>query len=137
MEEICTGCEHNTGRTCDQNPRGYFEPFNNCCQRVLEIYNELQSERSLRRDYAHELKQISDIVDPGEHGRHLSHKGALLQRVQDMIARLENRKETQLEKLARLLEDDPNMMHLCQKKAKLGARALVEAAKRIRDKDEG
>lgn len=137
MEPICKDCEHNAGRTCNQNPQGYFEPYGNACARVLQLYDELQTAKSIRKDYADELRQISNIVDPGEHGRHLSHKGALLQRVQDMIARLENKKETQLEKLASLLEDDPDILQICQKKFKIGARALVEAAKRIRGKDEG
>jgi uncharacterized coiled-coil DUF342 family protein len=52
MEEICKECEYNAGRTCNQNPRCYFEPYGNCCQRVLEVYEELQESKK-RATYLH------------------------------------------------------------------------------------
>jgi len=92
MEDICKDCEHNAGRTCNQNPRGYFEPYGNACQRVLDLYNEMEAERHMKELYLEEMHQISEIIDPGEHGESFTHQGILLQRVKDTISRLESNK---------------------------------------------
>lgn len=41
MEEICKKCEFNNGKECTNTLTGNFEPYGNCCQRVLGIVEEL------------------------------------------------------------------------------------------------
>ena len=95
MEPICKDCEHNAGRTCNQNPRGYFEPYGNCCQRVLELYNDLQIEKKLREQFSKELNQISEMLNPG---KTLNISKPVVERVRDMLAKLKS-KEAELRKI--------------------------------------
>ena len=81
-EEICNGCEWNSGKECTQDPTGSFEPYNNACQRVCELFEDLKYAKAhaqrwkkqwervcksvikLRKENK-ELKAACDSLDPG------------------------------------------------------------------------
>jgi hypothetical protein len=122
MEDICKGCENNTGKECCQDPTGSYDPYNNCCVRVLELFVELKAEKQMKELYFKELKDISEVVDVGEHGKDLTHQGALFQRVVDMINRLSYKKETPQQEVDRLSDE------LAQNHEKLTNRQGMECA---------
>lgn len=56
-------------------------------EQVEKLKSDLAGSDTMRECYSDELCDISQVVPPGEHGRHLSHQGALLQRVEDLVGR--------------------------------------------------
>lgn len=51
--------------------------------------DQAESAETMQKCYSEELTAISKVIPPGEHDRYLTHQGALLQRVEDTMARLE------------------------------------------------
>jgi CRISPR/Cas system CSM-associated protein Csm4 (group 5 of RAMP superfamily) len=86
-EEICEGCEWNNGKECTNSATGSFEPYNNACQRVLDIAKELNS-----------LKKCQVVTDKS--WRELVNE---LQEVKNKLREMEVHKNI----LAKALEDTP------------------------------
>jgi len=55
--EVCEGCEWNTGKKCTDNPYGSFEPYRNCCQRVVDLCKGAIHKERLKEENK-ELKKV-------------------------------------------------------------------------------
>ena len=85
-DNICIGCEYNSGKECTNDMTGSYDPYNNCCQKVLELYNELCDATKLAKEFSEELNNISKLVSSTDYKKTLRHKGTVLQSV---VAKLE------------------------------------------------
>ena len=82
-------------------------------RRIKTLEAKLVGVKSMKHSYWEELKAISECVPPGEHDRHLTHQGALLQRVEDLMAQL-----ARLIAAAKKFRDDVELVN-CHKNHKL------------------
>jgi hypothetical protein len=62
MDEVCEGCEWNSGKQCTNDPSGSYDPYNNSCQRVLELFEELKAWKATSKQDSDERRKAEEAA---------------------------------------------------------------------------